>query len=425
MAYDDGTSEEQLDDEPLGDDEYDLSDLDGGNEDGEEQGPEDAEAQPGEEPLAEGQTSRDQPRDPATGKFLPARSAAPAGQPAHAEQRAPDGAAPTGQPDGTQQQPEEFSFRASRQAFSVPGSQVSQDWIHLPRHYEGELRQLLGDAIEHRGNFRQRLSTMQQKVDTAEKFAKSLGANSFEEAAAVYAGSKTFQQHFAELVRQGPEAIAEWLDEFSTNLPRLQAQALEDQRRQLVKLAQEGRLGPDGQPTEQGSSPQQGAESSIPQEYFPQLQQELRGVLEELRAEDPALEALRPQDLDALHRRLSRFVGQIYARSPEHLPELGVDRGDIIYDKALLRTEMQEMVQLIGPSRQEMEEAARAARSNMRGGRNPIPPTASSKGQSSGTPAVPPLPSTSEEKDAWMELPLDVQEASIQAGVRSAKRRVS
>jgi hypothetical protein len=423
-------TDDQYDDASnLGDEEYDLSELDDDqtsdySDDVETQGPPEGKPPAGEKPSPEGAPGTT-PRD-SQGRF--ARREAEAAPGAEGE-APPAGEAPPGGEEVREEAPREnppFTFRGAKQDWTIEGSQVSEDWIHLPRKtFETEIRSLLADAIEHRTSFRPRLAEAQAVRQKSDAFLKQINADSYESAVAIVAHARTFQEKFADLVREGPEAIAEWLDGFQANLPKLQAAALAKTREKLVELAKQGKLTDEQPATEERESLE-----PLTEAHYEQLRREVPGIVRQLRDSDPELmKLISDEDLGVLAEDFAEIIERFVDRAPEDAPEYGLDRGDIYYDRALMTKRMRRFAKTIGARRVHANEAAEAAEANARrqgqGGR-PAPPTVSARGKEAGRVEIPLLPARGNraEYEEWEALPMDVQLASRDQAKRSTGKGI-
>lgn len=424
--YDDATE--------LSDEEFDLSELDETGGDAEEDHLEQerpAAPKKGAPPATEqGGTPRDE-----RGRFAPRGiQEAPAGEePAHADETPGAEGAPAGGegPPAPEENPT-FSFRGAKQDWQIEGSQVSKDWIHIPRSFEPDFRALLADAIEHRTSFRQRLGDAQQIRQKQEAFFKTAKVESYEDAITLVEGARSFMENFAVLVQKGPDAIAEWLDGFERNLPKLNATALDRQRKRLIELAKAGKLieeeggGAGGLVDDQGDLP------TLTDEHYAQLRHEVPQVLRGLRDTDPELmKLLSDDDLQVLAEDVGEVIERVVAIAPHDAPEYGLDRGDIYYDKALLLGKLRRFAKAVSAKRQHVEEATRAeAQNRARSGgagstpRTPAPPTVSARGRETGRVEIPLLPKTREEMEEWDGLDINTQLASRDQGKRSTGKGI-
>jgi hypothetical protein len=164
-------------------------------------------AAPGDQPAPAATPPGAQPRDE-SGRFAKkpdATPAAPSGEPG-----APASAPPQPQPAG-----QGFEFEADGDRWNISGSQVHDDGsITIPKAQVELVQGLLAEGVHHRRSWRTELAererAWQQRLDQAESRAA--------------VGDKLFTSLKA-LLDQGPERVAEWLDDVAANMPAMLAEA--------------------------------------------------------------------------------------------------------------------------------------------------------------------------------------------------------
>lgn len=195
------------------------------------------------------------------------------------------------------------------------------------------------------------------------------------------------------LMDQGPEKMAEWLDDFERNRPILQAQA-ETAVLKAQYEAQQSRL------------------TEVDQREFRNQQEPLmrQGLEREVQAQlaaDPSLAGLLQ---GPLVERLMRNMQQTFVVADRDYPEYGISRGEIALNLAYIRSEVQDIAQLTANARATRQAQAAAQTANARTLNPQTPPGLSTKGTPAGAQRQPVKAKTSSEwADDFMSMPVDTE----------------
>jgi len=268
------------------------------DEDAESQEPSGQEGQAPAQPAAQpGSPSPTQPADAQVPAVPPAETSAEPGTPA----------APT-----------PFTFRASNQDFELVGATVDEHGLHVPTDALEDLRLLLAEGAEHRGNWRQQEAQWQQRIADAENRAVAKEADVAKREGIANAMLASLDN----LRRAGPEKVAEWLDNLDRNWDVMQLRA----ENELLKRAAES-----GQAIVGEQAVAQQAEALVPQ-----LETTLQGYVSRL-AQDPAYQGL---DVQAIYQRLldPAILDRVFFEADDAMARrYGIAPGTVMVDYDLIK----------------------------------------------------------------------------------------
>lgn len=354
--------------------------------------------QPPAAPAAAPAPSADQPADAETGPARDERgrfvsrpavddssatealgAPAPSETPAEAEAT---GAQPSAQGDlrdaeGTPYP--EWSFRADRQTISIPGSAVGEEGVFIPKGQLERVQQLLAEGQAHRGSWRSREQAYQQEIDRL-KTAQD------EEVAR----ARAFNEGLLELMQQGPEAMASWLDDYQTNFPRFMAEA--------EKRALEGRLAAQQEQLDEWAAEREA------ERVEPLATDALNTLLDQMaarygvRQRDAMAARIRDRLLDQVFYEVS---DRPYLEPGEVLVATSEDgQRRYVLNAGMIEQEYKDVAQLAGP----VAAAAQAVQQNAaRMAPTGAPPAMGVGGAPPPGRTPAPLPKTPEELDKWLE----------------------
>lgn len=337
-----------------------------------------------------------QPRDE-EGRFAEKpKEQAPQGEPAARADQPPaeSQAAEPGQPATTEgaaeeEEPElEFSFRADGQTIPIQGSKITKDYVMIPRQHMGDVQRLLSHGVVYQGSFRQRLAESARAVAEAKA-----------EVQEDVVRARATLEFIGTLLDKGPDAVADWLDEFQQNRAKLEAEAT----LAVAKAYQERK--PVGQVEVPGFEEEvdQFAAGVDREEVINTLSTDLTtfvpAALREL-----GIRGLQSAEVQALVAELSDpdEIDRYFGIAGEDMPEYGVTKGQLVRKDAVIAKTLKRRAEVILAARRNAADLKNAEAKNRRPNGNPIPPTTTGE---RGAPkkAPKPLPKTKEELDAWMD----------------------
>lgn len=116
--------------------------------------------------------------------------------------------------------PEPWTFKADGGDVFIEGSAVNPDGsITIPQSSLENLSTILAEGVAHRGSFRQeiesrdsRIAQLEQQVGAVDQSPEILRA-------------RAYNQQLLAIMAKGPEAVAQWLDDYEKNFPVFQAKA--------------------------------------------------------------------------------------------------------------------------------------------------------------------------------------------------------
>ena len=191
-----------------------------------------SEGPPSEPPAPQGPEGEPaaQPRDE-SGRFAPKPGETPSAPPG--EPAAPSAEAPPAQPS-------EFTYRADGADYVVEGSRVYPDGsVWLPAPVIEDLKAIVAEGIAHRGSWREREAEYQRQVEAVQQDAVQQIAAARQESER----AKVTLDALDQLRRQGPEKVAEWLDNLDRNWDLLMARAENQLLRNQYEQAQASTAG--------------------------------------------------------------------------------------------------------------------------------------------------------------------------------------
>ena len=222
----------------------------------------------------------------------PAAPAAPSDAAPAAVPASPVGSVPpTGQP---------FTFRVDGREVPVPGAYVVGNQILVPKEaWDRHVRPNVAD----RSVWREKEAGYQRQLQQASS------ARSDQELRA-----NALLEKFGELTAKGPQAMAEWLDNYYTNLPVLEAQArasaAERRAAELMQVQQS-----------------QVSEQRQAQEVV-DAQHHLSATLEQY-LQQPEFKALAPEGQELLQELWTEHQNTLFIRADRDYPEYGLKTGEL------------------------------------------------------------------------------------------------
>lgn len=394
--------EEEVVDELTGEELFDIPDdlLD-------EPDTEDPAGKPADTATAEppaGKPDADIPRGP-DGKFAKKdATAAPAGQPPEGAPAAGAPAIPGTKPEGVAAaalpaEPPitaptlEFSFRADGKPITVPGSKVTDEGVFIPREHMAEIQRYLSHGVVYQGSFRQRLEEANAKVAAAENRV----TKEVEE-------SKHFLTFFADLLEKGPDAIQQWLDDFTANRRDLEADAKIAYAEALTNRKEKPVL---PEKVAGFDEPEDDFLAGIDRdEMMTQLSNVLATNLKEVIVEN-TVRGMTDADVNRLHKAIAsdpEEMERYFAVATEDIPDMKVKKGDVLVRQAALLKRVQYEAAVVSEARKAVSDASAADAANKkRAGGGAPPPTAAVAGAGAAGKKAVPIPKTREELDAFMD----------------------
>lgn len=210
---------------------------------------------------------------------------------------------------------EPFTFKADGKQFEIPGAVRYPEGVYFPPESVARLQEHLADRRGLNGRIRQ----LEEQVQTRdpERHPEVLKA-------------KALMSQLSTLMDQGPEAMAEWLDNLQQNRPVLEARAEAAALKQQLALH-----------TERQSRESTEAEATT---LADQMDQTLSGHLDAILAE-PEIAAL-GIDRNRLQVRLYRVAESLFVEADQDYPQVGLRKGDLAINLELLRAEVNDAVTL-------------------------------------------------------------------------------
>lgn len=213
---------------------------------------------------------------------------------------------------------EPFTFRADGKQFEIPGAVRYPEGVYIPPESIAKLQEHLAD----RKGLNDRIRQLEQQAQNPDAEVVSRHPDVLR--------AKATLQKLNELMDQGPEAMAEWLDNLQQNRPILEANAkaaaLEAQLRRFTERES-------GETTERQAT-----------ELAGQMDQTLTLHLDEV-LRDPAIAGLN-LDRNRLQVRLYRMAEQLFGEADRDYRELGIRKGDLTINLELLRAEVNDAAAL-------------------------------------------------------------------------------
>ena len=252
-----------------------------------------------------------------------APSAAKAAEPASTDSGAP-AAEPAGEP---------FTFKADGKQFEIPGAMRYPEGVYFTPEAILRLQENLAD----RKGLNDRIRQLENKVQVndPERHPEVLRA-------------RALTQKLNELMDQGPEAMAEWLDNLQQNRPILEANAkaaaLEAQLKRYTEQ-------------EQTQASEQEATALVDQ-----MDRTLNGHLDAI-LQDPEIAAL-GLDRNRLQARLYRLADALFVEADQDYPDAGVRKGDLAINLELLRAEVNDAAALVRQVRGQQDAQQKAKKAN-------------------------------------------------------------
>lgn len=204
---------------------------------------------------------------------------------------------------------EPFTFRADGREISIPGAWRYPEGVYVPTASLAFLSEHLAD----RRSLEERLSQLEQKLRDADPACDH---------EVLKARALTYR--ISRLMDEGPEAMAEWLDNLYYNRPLLEVSAeadalsaqLHDYKARLLVTAMEQEVSDLGEQMERALTP-----------------------CLDVHLADPAIAPLR-LDRNRLLVRLYQRATALFIEAPADHPAAGVRKGDLIVNTAILKGEI-------------------------------------------------------------------------------------
>lgn len=333
-----------------------------------------AETDPAPPPEPEAPASDPAPDAPPVAAADPASSAtaAPSDDPDAPKADAPPAPPPLTAP-ATPPTPTPFAFTADQRTFDVPGAVLAGETIQIPkaawdRHIQPNLRD--GRAIREReSQHRREVAALREQLETKTTRGDALW------------------EKLKALGDAGPDALAEWLDNYRQNWPVLLAEArAKDAESRLTAVDRR----------EQAQAEEQ---------MVGQLHESLRGAAKEWAqyyAGQPDFQGVSAEDVETLIWDLRH---QLFFEADEDVPQWHLRAGDIGLNHDLVRERLGKVVAQQRAVEARLRAAEEATRKNA-AALQPVtaaPPAVRSDGGGTGGTAAPAKPQTREEYLAHME----------------------
>lgn len=218
--------------------------------------------------------------------------------------------APAAEPAG-----EPFTFRADGKEFTIPGAQKFPEGVYIPTEAVGKLQEHLAD----RRGLNDRIRQLEQKLQNADPSRNEEVLR-----------ARALINQITALMDQGPEKMAEWLDNLEQNRPILEAKAQADALKRQLEQYQ----------TRETSAQTEQQATELAGQMEAALGQHLDAVLK-----DPEIATL-GLDSNRLKVRLYRMAEQLFGEADRDYPEYGIRKGDLTINLELLRAEVNDAAAL-------------------------------------------------------------------------------
>lgn len=312
--------------------------------------PEDAEA----DPVAD----EGQPRGP-DGKFIPKAPTPDAAAPPPSSAPAPTG--PPAAPEAAPTPPPPFTVRAGGREHALDGVTRQEDGsLMIAADHAARVTHLLQRGVHHETSWASEYQEMQKKLQAKDDETEK---------------GRLITRHLMGLMEKGPEAVAEWLDEFESNRERLMLEVEKE------RLAQERESLLSGQSAEQEQRQQA--------EITAWVEQSIPTEVQEVAAQFQGVFA--PEDLQRIGNRVSQIADRVFLIADRDFtasemaamgfPEMGaVQRGERFVRSDMIESIVKEEASVIQRERARAAEVIRkaqdAVKANARnqGARRAAPP---------------------------------------------------
>src|SRR6267142_219455 len=200
--------------------------------------------------------------------------------------------------------PQTWTFTADGDEINVDGSQVNPDGsLTVPAKHREIIEQLLAEGAAHRGSWRGEQEQYETRIAELEQQLVS------KEPEIVRA--KAFSDALLALLDQGPEKVAEWLDNHQTTFPKFKAEAETTVLRQQLAERDQRLAAAD--------------EERLSQDLAPTLQSTVAQAVTELAQSYPGVNA------EKLYQRITtRFLDQVAYEVPAAQRPRGLQRGEVL-----------------------------------------------------------------------------------------------
>src|SRR6267142_1872714 len=200
--------------------------------------------------------------------------------------------------------PQTWTFTADGDEINVDGSQVNPDGsLTVPAKHREIIEQLLAEGAAHRGSWRGEQEQYETRIAELEQQLVS------KEPEIVRA--KAFSDALLALLDQGPEKVAEWLDNHQTTFPKFKAEAETTVLRQQLAERDQRLAAAD--------------EERLSQDLAPTLQSTVAQAVTELAQSYPGVNA------EKLYQRITtRFLDQVAYEVPALQRRGGLQRGEVL-----------------------------------------------------------------------------------------------
>lgn len=210
---------------------------------------------------------------------------------------------------------EPFTFRADGKEFAIPGAMRYDDGVYIPADAVGKLQEHLADRRGLNDRIRQLEHLAEER--NPERHPEVLKA-------------RALTQQIQKLMAQGPEAMAEWLDDLERNRPILEARAEAAALKQQLE----------GYTTRESTAATEQQATQLADEMDRTLGTHLDEILK-----DPAIASL-GLDRNRLQVRLYRMAEQLFGEADRDYREWGIRKGDLTINLELLRAEVNDAAAL-------------------------------------------------------------------------------
>lgn len=274
----------------------------------------------------------------------------------------------TAEPTGEAEFPA-FQYRAYGQQYDLPGSKWGEDGVFVPTEALPQLQRLLSraeSASRRESEFKSEITKVRRETKGQYELA---------------------QQVLTELdgLRRDPEKLAAWFEDLDRNWDLMMARAEAEQAKAAASQYQELLRSHDNQATSEA--------------LVPRIEDTLWNSVREL-AGMPEFQGLEAREM--YHRIAnSALLDRVFYEASDDMPEIGVQKGGIVFDSKPILAEFQYHAQLL---KRASKQAADAMKKNQAATAvSKAPPDLSGSGGEPPASGEPPKFKSREEMEAWLE----------------------
>lgn len=251
----------------------------------------------------------------------------------------------TAEPSQQQAAPDEpwnptqpFTYQSGGRTHELSGALLGADGVlYVPPEAVQEVSRLVSLGRHHETVHRQQIQSFQRQLSEA-KESKSQAQVRAEATA----------NFWAALEAKGPQALWDFLNEWKTNKPQLEAARLKAEAEHIRKEAERMRQ---GDPEEQQARETETRVNTI------------EGLIDQVR-NNPQYKFLSDDQLKTFAKRLWRNQGQLFAQADRDYPEHGVQKGQLIYQTGYFDEELAEFASVAQAQAQNRQNVADARKFN-------------------------------------------------------------